>query len=128
MASLVARLHAFRPFVNYVATQKRYWEITEEQLATYFSKFGQVDEVLIIHDPKTHQKRNFGFIFFKDPAVAAELCPPGQGQQRHRHHIGNDQDVLVQAATPFHKRDLDKYNHHGFTGFLPSSYRRDGQR
>lgn len=38
--------------------------ITEEELATYFSKFGVVESVSINRDDRTHRGRGFAFVKF----------------------------------------------------------------
>lgn len=38
--------------------------ITEEELATYFSKFGVIESVSINRDDRTHRGRGFAFVKF----------------------------------------------------------------
>ncbi|CAM9893225.1 unnamed protein product, partial [Choristocarpus tenellus] len=44
--------------------------ITEEELATYFSKFGVIESVSINRDDRTHRGRGFAFVkFFQESAA-----------------------------------------------------------
>lgn len=42
------------------------WQTTEEGLKDYFSKFGDVAEVMVMRDPTTRHSRGFGFVTFAD--------------------------------------------------------------
>ncbi|CAB3234532.1 unnamed protein product [Arctia plantaginis] len=39
-----------------------------KSLRDYFSKFGEITEVMVMKDPTTRRSRGFGFITFGDPA------------------------------------------------------------
>ncbi|KAI6187834.1 hypothetical protein M3Y98_00288300 [Aphelenchoides besseyi] len=43
------------------------WNTTAEGLRDYFSKFGEVNECMVMRDPATKRARGFGFITFSDP-------------------------------------------------------------
>ncbi|CAB3403708.1 unnamed protein product [Caenorhabditis bovis] len=44
------------------------WQTTAEGLRDYFSRFGEVNECMVMRDPATKRARGFGFITFVDPA------------------------------------------------------------
>eukprot|EP00798_Chlamydomonas_sp_ICE-L_P029176 gene29176-32398_t len=50
------------------------WETSEETLTTHFSKFGTVEDAVVMRDRMTKMPRGFGFITFKDEAAAAAAC------------------------------------------------------
>ncbi|CAE1262164.1 TARDBP [Acanthosepion pharaonis] len=72
-------------------------DMTEDDLLTYFSKFGEVIDVFI---PKPF--RAFAFITFSDPDVAQSLC----GED----HIVKNVSVHVSNALP---KPVDKHNNSG---------------
>jgi len=43
------------------------WQTTAEGLRDFFSKFGEVNECMVMRDPATKRARGFGFITFVDP-------------------------------------------------------------
>jgi RNA-binding protein Musashi len=43
------------------------WQTTAEGLRDYFSKYGEVNECMVMRDPATKRARGFGFITFVDP-------------------------------------------------------------
>ncbi|CAD5213409.1 unnamed protein product [Bursaphelenchus okinawaensis] len=43
------------------------WHTSAEGLRDYFSKFGEVNECMVMRDPATKRARGFGFITFADP-------------------------------------------------------------
>ncbi|KAG2482743.1 hypothetical protein HYH03_018337 [Edaphochlamys debaryana] len=50
------------------------WDTTEEKLKEYFSKYGEVQDVVVMRDRHTRRPRGFGFITFADPAAAQAAC------------------------------------------------------
>uniref|UniRef100_A0A7E4W9W5 RNA-binding protein Musashi n=1 Tax=Panagrellus redivivus TaxID=6233 RepID=A0A7E4W9W5_PANRE len=44
------------------------WQTTAEGLRDYFSKFGEVNECMVMRDPATKRARGFGFITFAHPS------------------------------------------------------------
>lgn len=42
------------------------WQTTEDGLKEYFSKFGEVAEVMVMRDPTTRHSRGFGFVTYAD--------------------------------------------------------------
>lgn len=50
------------------------WDTNEEKLKEYFSKYGEVQDVVVMKDKITRRPRGFGFITFADPAAAQAAC------------------------------------------------------
>eukprot|EP00195_Chlamydomonas_chlamydogama_P005718 CAMPEP_0202902426 /NCGR_PEP_ID=MMETSP1392-20130828/16842_1 /ASSEMBLY_ACC=CAM_ASM_000868 /TAXON_ID=225041 /ORGANISM="Chlamydomonas chlamydogama, Strain SAG 11-48b" /LENGTH=361 /DNA_ID=CAMNT_0049589185 /DNA_START=81 /DNA_END=1168 /DNA_ORIENTATION=- len=50
------------------------WDTTEDKLKQYFSKYGEVDDVVVMKDRVTRTPRGFGFITFKEESAAAAAC------------------------------------------------------
>ncbi|CAG4908780.1 unnamed protein product [Colias eurytheme] len=48
-----------------------------ESLRDYFSKFGEITEVMVMKDPTTRRSRGFGFITFGDPASVDKVLAQG---------------------------------------------------
>ncbi|XP_043259466.1 RNA-binding protein 6 isoform X2 [Colletes latitarsis] len=44
------------------------WQTSPESLREYFTKYGDIIEVMVMKDPTTRRSRGFGFITFADPA------------------------------------------------------------
>ncbi|CAG5012346.1 unnamed protein product [Parnassius apollo] len=49
----------------------------QESLRDYFSKFGEITEVMVMKDPTTRRSRGFGFITFADPASVDKVLAQG---------------------------------------------------
>jgi RNA recognition motif-containing protein len=49
------------------------WNTTAEGLRDYFSKFGEVNECIVMRDPNTKRARGFGFITFVDPVSVEKV-------------------------------------------------------
>jgi len=49
------------------------WQTTPENVREYFSKFGEVAEVMVMKDPATRRSRGFGFITFSLPSSVNEV-------------------------------------------------------
>ena len=49
------------------------FRLTNEELKQHFSEFGEIDSAVILKDINTGQSRGFGFVTFKDEAVAQDL-------------------------------------------------------
>ncbi|KAJ3149687.1 hypothetical protein HDU86_006864 [Geranomyces michiganensis] len=49
------------------------WETTDESMRTYFEKFGEVEDCVVMKDPATSRSRGFGFLTFKDPKSVEEV-------------------------------------------------------
>ncbi|KAG5191623.1 hypothetical protein JKP88DRAFT_174372 [Tribonema minus] len=68
------------------------WQTTDSALRYYFERFGELDDIALMKDKMTGQPRGFGFIKFKDPAIAEVVL----GQE---HNI-DGRIVDVKRATP----------------------------
>ncbi|XP_020607573.1 RNA-binding protein Musashi homolog 2-like isoform X1 [Orbicella faveolata] len=60
------------------------WETTAEGLQTYFSKYGDLKECLVMRDPNTKQSRGFGFVTFEDPAAVDAVLKAGPHELDHK--------------------------------------------
>jgi len=49
------------------------WQTTPENVREYFSKYGEVAEVMVMKDPATRRSRGFGFITFTKPSSVQEV-------------------------------------------------------
>ncbi|XP_052175611.1 heterogeneous nuclear ribonucleoprotein 1 [Diospyros lotus] len=49
------------------------WETTEERFTSYFCKFGEITDSVIMMDRFSGRPRGFGFVTFADPAVADKV-------------------------------------------------------
>lgn len=49
------------------------FRLTNEELKQHFSEFGEIESAVILKDINTGQSRGFGFVTFKDEAVAQDL-------------------------------------------------------
>ncbi|ENN73462.1 hypothetical protein D910_09018, partial [Dendroctonus ponderosae] len=48
-----------------------------ESLREYFSKYGDISEVMVMKDPATRRSRGFGFITFTDPSSVDKVLAQG---------------------------------------------------
>ncbi|XP_063620162.1 RNA-binding protein Musashi homolog Rbp6 isoform X2 [Cydia splendana] len=53
------------------------WQTSPESLRDYFSKFGEITEVMVMKDPTTRRSRGFGFITFGDPGSVDKVLAQG---------------------------------------------------
>jgi RNA recognition motif-containing protein len=49
------------------------WQTTPENVREYFTKFGEVAEVMVMKDPATRRSRGFGFLTFSHPNSVYEV-------------------------------------------------------
>lgn len=62
----------YQVFVGGLRESEDAVHITEEELATYFSKFGVIESVSINRDDRTHRGRGFAFVkFFQEVSLSA---------------------------------------------------------
>lgn len=69
------------------------WQTTAEGLRDYFSKFGEVNECMVMRDPATKRARGFGFITFADPASVDKVLA-------HEHHELDGKKIDPKVAFP----------------------------
>ncbi|XP_031366357.1 RNA-binding protein Musashi homolog Rbp6 isoform X15 [Apis dorsata] len=53
------------------------WQTSPESLREYFTKYGDITEVMVMKDPTTRRSRGFGFITFADPASVDKVLAQG---------------------------------------------------
>ncbi|XP_021946898.1 RNA-binding protein Musashi homolog Rbp6 isoform X2 [Folsomia candida] len=53
------------------------WQTSPESLRDYFSKFGEIAEVMVMKDPTTRRSRGFGFVTFSDPSAVDKILAQG---------------------------------------------------
>jgi len=53
------------------------WQTAPEGLREYFSKFGDITEVMVMKDPTTRRSRGFGFVTFADPSSVDKVLSNG---------------------------------------------------
>ncbi|XP_063531765.1 RNA-binding protein Musashi homolog Rbp6 isoform X2 [Cydia strobilella] len=53
------------------------WQTSPESLRDYFSKFGEITEVMVMKDPTTRRSRGFGFITFGDSGSVDKVLAQG---------------------------------------------------
>lgn len=68
------------------------WQSTEESFASYFSKYGEIIDSVIMMDKHTGRPRGFGFVTFADPAVADKVL--------EEEHIIDGRTVEVKRTVP----------------------------
>jgi len=53
------------------------WQTAPEGLKEYFSKFGEITEVIVMKDPTTKRSRGFGFVTFADASAVDKVLENG---------------------------------------------------
>ncbi|GFT58874.1 RNA-binding protein Musashi homolog Rbp6 [Nephila pilipes] len=53
------------------------WQTAPEGLREYFSKYGDITEVMVMKDPTTRRSRGFGFVTFADPDSVDKVLANG---------------------------------------------------
>lgn len=53
------------------------WQTAPEGLREYFSKYGDITEVMVMKDPTTRRSRGFGFVTFSDPDSVDKVLANG---------------------------------------------------
>jgi len=53
------------------------WQTAPEGLREYFSKFGDITEVMVMKDPTTRRSRGFGFVTFADASSVDKVLSFG---------------------------------------------------
>lgn len=49
------------------------WDTTEDKLTDYFTRYGDVSQVVIMRDKTTGRPRGFGFVIFSDPSILDQV-------------------------------------------------------
>ncbi|KAL5706658.1 hypothetical protein ACHQM5_024799 [Ranunculus cassubicifolius] len=82
------------------------FETTEESLKDHFSKYGQVEEALIVKDKLSGNARGFGFVLFSDPSVVDQALKD--------QHVILSRTVEVKRAIPRGGRHYRYQSSRGF--------------
>ncbi|KAG8195299.1 hypothetical protein JTE90_028446 [Oedothorax gibbosus] len=69
------------------------WETTQETLQSYFSRFGEVVDCVVMKNNETGRSRGFGFVTFKDPQCVGTVL------QTKPHEL-NGRTVDAKECTP----------------------------
>jgi len=69
------------------------FETNEQSLKTYFSKWGEIKDVIVMRDSSTKRSRGFGFIKYKTKESVDDV-------QKARPHKIDDRDVETKRAMP----------------------------
>jgi len=67
--------------------------MTEEHLRDYFSKYGKIDDCIVMKDKETNKSRGFGFVSFDDYDPVDKIV-------LEKFHNVNNQNVAVKKALP----------------------------
>ena len=75
------------------------WQTAPEGLREYFSKFGDITEVMVMKDPTTRRSRGFGFVTFADPSSVDKVLTNGphelDGKKVRRYRRKTDDSECV---------------------------------
>lgn len=66
---------------------------TEDSLKSYFSKFGELVDCVIMKESKSGKSRGFGFVSYKTSSMVDEMM-------KHRPHKLDGRELEVKRATP----------------------------
>ncbi|KAI6241623.1 hypothetical protein M3Y99_00322900 [Aphelenchoides fujianensis] len=86
------------------------WNTTAEGLRDYFSKFGEVNECMVMRDPATKRARGFGFITFADPNSVEKVLLETE-------HELDGKKIDPKVAFPKRHQPKTTHRHRGF-GFI----------
>ncbi|KAH6821114.1 RNA-binding family protein [Perilla frutescens var. hirtella] len=68
------------------------WETPKESLSSYFSKYGEITNCVIMYDKISGRPRGFGFVTFADPEVAEKVL--------EENHVIDGRTVEVKRTVP----------------------------
>jgi len=69
------------------------WQTTEDSMRSFFSRFGDVEECIVMKDRESGNPRGFGFITFKDPECVDQVL-------KSKPHVLDDKAVDVKPCAP----------------------------
>lgn len=75
------------------------WSTSKEELAEFFSKYGAIEEAIIVTDNATGRSRGFGFVTFENDADADAAVEATNGQEF------KERQLTVNEARPLRPRD-----------------------
>lgn len=105
-------------------------ELTEVEFRSYFSKFGKITDVVVMHDSMTNRPRGFGFVTFESEDSVENAV------QKSFHEL-NDKLVEVKRAVPKDGNSGSRNNGNSrsavgsrspYDGFQPFEYPSNGPR
>lgn len=76
--------------------------VSESELASFFSKYGKVEELTINRDVDTQESKGFGFVMFADSASIRSIL--GSNQSKVMKFAGSD--LIVKQAIP--KKEIER--------------------
>ncbi|MCL7045233.1 hypothetical protein MKW94_030240 [Papaver nudicaule] len=87
--------------------------ITKEELSSFFGKFGNITDVVVMYDKLTQRARGFGFITFESEEAVDRVM------QMNHYEVMKDISVEVKRAIP---RDVNNHSSNGFGTHNVSGY------
>ncbi|XP_071965688.1 uncharacterized protein [Antedon mediterranea] len=69
------------------------WDTTKESIRAYFSKYGELSDCVLMHDPGNGRSRGFGFVRYKDPNLVDKVLQEGP-------HILDGKKIDPKPCTP----------------------------
>ncbi|XP_042503104.1 RNA-binding protein 1-like [Macadamia integrifolia] len=89
-------------------------ETTSEQFTTYFGKYGEITDSVVMKDRRTGHPRGFGFVTYANPSVVDEVI--------QETHIINGKQVEIKRTIPKGAIDSkDSRTKKIFVGGLPTT-------
>ncbi|CAN4092193.1 unnamed protein product [Withania somnifera] len=83
--------------------------LTQEDIKSYFEKFGRITDAVVMHDNVTHRPRGFGFITFDSEDAVEEVM-------RKNFHELSDKLVEVKKAIPKDGNNISGNGYHSRIG------------
>ncbi|XP_024941869.1 RNA-binding protein Musashi homolog Rbp6 isoform X8 [Cephus cinctus] len=86
------------------------WQTSPESLREYFTKYGDITEVMVMKDPTTRRSRGFGFITFADPASVDKVLAQGAHELDGKKMVTRTKKIFVGGlSAPTTLEDVKNY-------------------